>query len=272
MKTTHFLVTIVLAFLLSACGSDQPATAPTPTTTPEAVVPISSTPEIFYAWVDNLNIREAPKTSAAVVVKVNTGDPLTYLEEKTDFTEKINLRGKDYDEPWLKVKTAAGKAGWVFAGAVKREGEAKGTAKKIAGVVDVPHFGRHDLRVWAKESIKNEAGGDAESTTTVYSSGNWMMKVMEYETGEYGYGKHYRLIGSDSEILKAYNLEWISDTPHLIKETVWDFTSTPAKKYVRSATYEKHFSQLKPRPDGVEGDFLETPLSPAEVKAELEYL
>ncbi|MEM9928283.1 MAG: hypothetical protein AAF840_00560, partial [Bacteroidota bacterium] len=154
----------------------------------------------------------------------------------------------------------------------KRDGEIKGTAKKIKGVIDIPHFGRHDLRVWAKESTEKGGGGDADHVTTIYSSGTWVMETMNYETGEYGYGKHYRLRGPDNEMLKAYNLEWIADTPHLLKETVWDFTTTPAKKYVREENFEQHFSQLKPRPESVDADFVETALSPAEVAKELEYL
>ena len=35
------------------------------------------------------------------------------------FTEKINLRGTTYDEPWLKVQTQEGQIGWVYGGGVK---------------------------------------------------------------------------------------------------------------------------------------------------------
>ncbi len=263
----------LLTALLGSCGQDNPEqpTPPAPTITPDSTE-VAPAPTLLYPWVDNLNLREAPKTSATVVAKANSGDALIYLEEQTDFTEEIKLRGKTYDEPWVKVRTSEGQEGWVFAGALKREGEIKGTAKQIKGVIDIPHFGRHDLRVWSKESTKDSSGGDAEATTTIYSSGNWVMEVMTYDTGEYGYGKHYRLIGPDSELLKAYNLEWISDTPHLLKETVWDFTTTPARKFVRSESFDQHFFQLKPRPESVDGDFEETTLSPEEVKKEQEYL
>ena len=44
---------------------------------------------------------------------------MVFTGEKTDFTQKINLRGVAYDEPWMKVITAEDKVGWVYAGGVK---------------------------------------------------------------------------------------------------------------------------------------------------------
>lgn len=278
MKAISYFSLLFVLILLTACGS-EPSTPPptTPNTSGDTLTTARTetpapAPKLYYAWVDNLNLREAPKTSAKVVAKVSAGEAMTDLGEMTDFTEKIKLRGKTFDEPWVKVELSNGTVGWVFGGAVKREGEIKGVALKVKGVIDIPHFGRHDLRVWAKESVKDGAGGDAEHTTTVYTSGNWKMETMNYETGEYGYGKHYRLRGPENEMLKAYNLEWISDQPNLLKETVWDFTVTPAKKYVREETFEKHFMQFKSRPESVDGDFVESSLSPEEAKKELEYL
>lgn len=72
-----------------------------------------------YAWVDNLRIRQQPDRKAIIVNTVPEGAKLEFLGEKTDFTEKINLRGSLFDEPWLKVKTEQGLEGWVFGGAIK---------------------------------------------------------------------------------------------------------------------------------------------------------
>lgn len=74
---------------------------------------------LIYAWVNNLRIREKPDTKAPIITEVKEGTELEYLEQKTDFTQKINLRGTVYDEPWLKIKTLEGKQGWVYGGAVK---------------------------------------------------------------------------------------------------------------------------------------------------------
>ena len=74
---------------------------------------------ILYAWVDKLRIREQPTTKSEIVVEVKEGTSFTYLNEKTDYKERINLRGTLFNEPWLKIKTDEGKEGWVYGGAVK---------------------------------------------------------------------------------------------------------------------------------------------------------
>lgn len=76
-------------------------------------------PTILYAWVDKLRIREQPTTKSKIVVEVKEGTSFTYLNEKTDYKERINLRGTLFNEPWLKIKTDNGKEGWVYGGAVK---------------------------------------------------------------------------------------------------------------------------------------------------------
>jgi len=72
-----------------------------------------------YAWVDKLRMRTEPDTKSAVVAEIPEGGAMTFLDEKTDFTQQFTLRGKSYDEPWLKVKTTEGKTGWVYGGGVK---------------------------------------------------------------------------------------------------------------------------------------------------------
>lgn len=72
-----------------------------------------------YAWVDKLRMREAPDTDADIIAEIPEGGSMTYLEEKTAFTQQFTLRGKQYDEPWLKVKSVSGKTGWVYGGGVK---------------------------------------------------------------------------------------------------------------------------------------------------------
>ena len=76
-------------------------------------------PTILYAWVNKLRIREQPTTKSEIVVEVKEGTSFTYLNEKTDYKERINLRGTLFNEPWLKIKTNDGKEGWVYGGAVK---------------------------------------------------------------------------------------------------------------------------------------------------------
>jgi Bacterial SH3 domain len=73
----------------------------------------------IFAWVDKLRVREEPDANSKILVELNEGDSLVFLKEKTDFTQKISIRGKVFDEPWLKVRTRDNKTGWVFGGGVK---------------------------------------------------------------------------------------------------------------------------------------------------------
>ncbi len=73
----------------------------------------------IYAWVDKLRVREAPDTKSKIITELKQGDSLTYLQEQSDFTQKITLRGKSFDEPWLKVRTGQDQTGWVYGGGVK---------------------------------------------------------------------------------------------------------------------------------------------------------
>ena len=89
---------------------DTVATAPTPAT---------PTVTEIYTWVNELRMREEATTNSPIVVTLKEGDPLDFAGEKSDFTEKISLRGTLFDEPWLKVTTKTGKEGWVYGGGVK---------------------------------------------------------------------------------------------------------------------------------------------------------
>ncbi len=73
----------------------------------------------IYCWVDNLRIRNAPDTDSAVLGELKEGESLSYLDEQSDHYHKINLRGRVFEEPWVKIKTRDGVEGWVFGGGVK---------------------------------------------------------------------------------------------------------------------------------------------------------
>ena len=72
-----------------------------------------------YVWVDKLRLRSEANTKSETLQQLAEGTALKFLDERSDFTEKINLRGTLYDEPWLKVETPDGTVGWVYGGGVK---------------------------------------------------------------------------------------------------------------------------------------------------------
>ncbi len=103
----------------SAESTQQTESNSTNETTEVTEIPQKEKETTLYAWVDKLRIREQPTTKSEIVAEVKEGTSFVYLNEKTDFKERINLRGTLYNEPWLKIKTENGKEGWVFGGAVK---------------------------------------------------------------------------------------------------------------------------------------------------------
>jgi hypothetical protein len=76
---------------------------------------VKNEPIIFIAQVAELSIRNAPDTEAALVGKIPYGGEVTFLDEITDFKEKITLRGVIKYEPWVKIKYNNAE-GWTYKG------------------------------------------------------------------------------------------------------------------------------------------------------------
>lgn len=67
---------------------------------------------------DEVRLREAPGEDGKVLRSLPKGAVLYDLGEVSDFTTKVQLRGIQFDEPWLKVRTEDGTEGWVYGGAL----------------------------------------------------------------------------------------------------------------------------------------------------------
>lgn len=124
ISTVGLLFFLTLSGGFTACkdtNSRQTTTEVSPdtlATSPPSKVAPSPPPIPVYAWVDRLRIRAAADTQAEVVEEVAEGSPLEFLGQRSDFTERITLRGSTFDEPWLRVRTASGREGWVYGGGV----------------------------------------------------------------------------------------------------------------------------------------------------------
>jgi hypothetical protein len=112
--------------------------------------------ETLYTWVDRLNIRQTPALSGEVVANVAKNVGLEFTGEQAEKLETIVLRGVAYQDTWLKVITPDGKEGWVFGGAVRREGEPKGNGPITDTEFDFPIFGKYDLSEWKKTGERRE--------------------------------------------------------------------------------------------------------------------
>lgn len=116
------LIIIILFFSCKdSSNSNSSTTSPNVAATTDTLAKEPAKPAIseIYTWVNELRMREEPTTNSPIVITLKEGEPLDYAGERSDFTEKISLRGTLFDEPWLKVTTKSGKEGWVYGGGVK---------------------------------------------------------------------------------------------------------------------------------------------------------
>lgn len=74
-------------------------------------------------WVstDSVSLREAAGLKARKLHDLLLGDVVELLGEQSALKTKERVRCKELTLPWLRVRTAGGREGWVFAGALAAE-------------------------------------------------------------------------------------------------------------------------------------------------------
>ncbi|TXB61605.1 SH3 domain-containing protein [Phaeodactylibacter luteus] len=86
--------------------------AESPTAPPgEAYTPL-------YVVTPALNLRTGPGLKYKVLERLALHDEVAFLNEVTDTTQLIDLGDIIAEEPWVKVRSANGKEGWVFGACV----------------------------------------------------------------------------------------------------------------------------------------------------------
>lgn len=126
MKNRHLIILLTLLYIGMGCKDNNSTEEPTeiidetPTDQVDnpSETPTVKTNKMVYAWVDMLRVREFPNSKSNVLIKVPEGDSLTFMGEETLDKMKVTLRGKVFNEPWLKVKTRNETVGWVYGGGV----------------------------------------------------------------------------------------------------------------------------------------------------------
>lgn len=88
----------------------EPATVPTPSAAPAL--------SRLYVSLEGLKVRKSPSTGAEVLETLNLFDEVYFLNEVTDSTTTVNLGKQTVTEPWIKIQTPKGRAGWVFGAGV----------------------------------------------------------------------------------------------------------------------------------------------------------
>ena len=72
----------------------------------------------LYVCTDAANVRSGPGLNFGKIERLTLYDEVEYLNEKTDVNYEIDLGEITPSAPWVKVRTASGKEGWVYGACV----------------------------------------------------------------------------------------------------------------------------------------------------------
>ncbi|MBP6827956.1 MAG: SH3 domain-containing protein [Saprospiraceae bacterium] len=106
-------------------GAVQPAGKPvrpvlsnqTAATTAAPPASASKYPTLFVT-IDGLKVRKEPGLKGESIAKLELYEPVTFLNQKTEWTQEISLGYEKVTDHWVKIRTKSGKDGWVFGAGV----------------------------------------------------------------------------------------------------------------------------------------------------------
>ncbi len=107
--------------------TNQPIANPTTSTAPanQTIAAPQVAPAVqpavytrLYITIDSLNMRTGPSLDSTIIAKFRIHDEVFYLNNVTEFKEKIFVNGKFENQPWVKVRSRQGKVGWVYGAGV----------------------------------------------------------------------------------------------------------------------------------------------------------
>lgn len=108
--TVGILITLCLLGIgISSCGKKNM------TSNLQDTLDTTTTQELFV-WVENARIRKTADLNGEVITEIKGGEKVTLTGEKSELKTKVNLRGVEVEDVWVKVKLNDGKEGWIFRG------------------------------------------------------------------------------------------------------------------------------------------------------------
>jgi len=100
-----------------------------------STAPTGNTGTTLYVSIDGLKVRKEPGLKGETVVELRLYEPVTFLNQKTDWTQEISLGYEKVTDHWVKIRTQSGYEGWVFGAGLhyyktKRQGVLESTNPK----------------------------------------------------------------------------------------------------------------------------------------------
>lgn len=160
--------------------------------------------------VQGLRMREHPTLKSKSIVSIPEDSVVTLLGEKTDYSEKITLRGLEYNEPWYLVSFSKYE-GWVYGGGISlRE------TPKLSNVFPKPDklyyagyettaFQEYVEENFSKHNVKEiETMGAEAYTATFRRSGSNIKINMKKEI--FGLSNSTEYVIKSSSVVKVFEL------------------------------------------------------------------
>ncbi|MEM6318829.1 MAG: SH3 domain-containing protein [Bacteroidota bacterium] len=73
---------------------------------------------VLYVLLDGLKLRRGHHLDSTIVKTLKLNEEVYFLNEVSDFKQKINLGDRIAYEPWIKVRAYSGHEGWVYGAGV----------------------------------------------------------------------------------------------------------------------------------------------------------
>lgn len=74
---------------------------------------------VLYSTIDGLNVRSGPSLDKGVIARLPLYAEVEFLNEVTDSLYEIDLGEITPREPWVRIRLADGKTGWVYGAGVE---------------------------------------------------------------------------------------------------------------------------------------------------------
>jgi SH3-like domain-containing protein len=117
MRAYHILYFALVVGLWSSCSPKQQATGGLDSTATVAA-PAQPQEKWMVLKYDDMRLRETPSKAGAVLATFKEGTQVLDLGDRSDNTETIEFRGEKVTDRWAHVRSADGKEGWIFGGAL----------------------------------------------------------------------------------------------------------------------------------------------------------
>lgn len=114
---------ILLLTWLVGCSKDENEEEELTITVAQPVEVVKSGPVDINVILNTVNMRADPSMNSKVIAKLAKDEKITWLEQISETTSPVKLRGIRYNDPWLYVSTKDGTKGWVYAATVATFGD-----------------------------------------------------------------------------------------------------------------------------------------------------